>query len=157
MIDIETKTNWPLISKANVLLQTSENENYTLSAHRGKMNFCLTGKDTKVIFETASNYKTWRNRILTEEYVAKQETDIILRIKCNKLLGPFGEFVFIKNKWFGIPNFVKPSIKEYSLFCDRKSLSVGSEVKAFCYNSKFKREALVIVSYLWMRKWIRQD
>lgn len=151
MINIETKTDWPLILNANVILQTSENEDYILSAQHSKMNFSLTGKDLKVIF------KTWKNKILTEEYVAKQEEEIITRIKCNKLLGPFGEFVFVKNKWFSIPNVVKPYIKEYGFFCDRKSLSIGSEVKAFCHNDNFIKEALIIVSYIWMRKWIRQD
>ena len=110
MINIETKTNWPLISNANVILQTSVGEAYILSAQHGKMNFSLTGKDLKVTFTI------WQNKILAEEYVAKQGEEIIARIKCNNLMGPFGEFVFVKDKWFNIPNVVRASIKEYGFF-----------------------------------------
>ena len=145
MINFRTNTKWPLLTKAEVEIELSNDETFILTSTYGRMiEFKLTYNNIRIDFNVSSK------RFLKTTYSAFKDNKNFLTINS----GIF-DTVEINNKIYKMKGIFSSHIKELRFYCKPKPFLIGHDYVG-SFSEEFKLAGLTIASYILLERWLKK-
>lgn len=145
MLELITKTKWPLAIKAEVLLELSNGNSYKLFSHYGKLlEFKLVSSKSEVEFRfiLKKRLKAFYEAFCNEQSILTIHSGII-------------DYLEIDNSQYRITGVFRNYVNAYNFYCATKPLLIGHELKAV-FPETFEIQGVTLVSYIYVKNWLRR-